>query len=73
MFPSVFIVNFEHHSHLFLVFSIGDFEQLIFCYDIIFTSLYSDFVISSSCLSIYTLKAQRQIWDILQGVSSQGV
>ena len=70
--PSVFIVNFEHHSHLFLVFSIGNFEQLILCYDIIFTSLYSDFVISSS-LSIYTLKAQGQIWNILQGVSSQGV
>ena len=58
--PSVFIVNFEHHSLLFLAFSIGDFEQVIVCY-IIFTPLYSDFVISGSCLSIYTLKAQRHI------------
>ena len=69
--PSVFIVNFEHHSHLFLVFSIGDFEQVIVCYDIIFIFLYSDFVNSSSCLSIYTWKAQRQILDIFQGVSYQ--
>ena len=70
--PSVFIVNFEHHAHLFLAISTGDFEQVIVCY-IIFTPLYSDFVISSSCFSIYTFKAQRQIWDMLQGVSSQGV
>ena len=53
--PSVSIVNFEHPSHLFLVFSIGDLEQVINCYDIILTSLHSDFVTSSSCLSIYTL------------------
>ena len=51
--PSVFIVNFEHPSHLFLAFSIGDFEQVINCYGITFTSLYSNFVISSSYLSIY--------------------
>ena len=53
--PSVFIVNFEYPSHLFLIFSTGDFEQVINCYYIIFTFLYSNFVASSKCLSIYTL------------------
>ena len=53
--PSVFIVNFEHPSHLFLVFSIGDFEQVINCYGIKFTSLYSNSVTRSSCLWIYAL------------------
>ena len=35
--PSVFIVNFEYPSHLSLVFSSGNFEQVIVCHDIIFT------------------------------------
>ena len=35
--PIVFIVNFEHPSHLSLVFSIGNFKQVIVCYDIIYT------------------------------------
>ena len=33
--PSTFIVNSEHPSHLFEIFSIGDFEQAINCHDII--------------------------------------
>ena len=49
--PSVFIVNFEHPSHLFLVFSISDFEQVIVRCDIIFASLCSNFVTKRSCWS----------------------
>ena len=35
--PSVFIINFKYLSHLSLVFFIGNIEQVIVCYDIIFT------------------------------------
>ena len=34
--------------------SIVDFEQVIVCWDIIFTSERPNFVIKSNCLSIYT-------------------
>ena len=35
--------------------SIVDFEQVIICWDIIFTSACPNFVIKINCLSIYTL------------------
>ena len=42
MSSCVFIVDLEHPSNLILVFSIGDFEHVIVCYDIIFTSFLVD-------------------------------
>ena len=48
-------LQFEPPYHPFLVFSIGYFEQVIVCNYIEFTSSYSNFVIGSSCLLIYTL------------------
>ena len=37
------------------IFSIGDFEKVVVCYDIIFASLCSNFSSKRSCLSIYNL------------------
>ena len=62
---SVFIVNFKHPFDLFLVFSIGDFEQAINCCDITFITLYSNFVTSSSCLSMCTLILSLVLIDVL--------
>ena len=62
---SVFIVNFKHPFDLFLVFSIGDFEQAINCCDITFITLYSNFVTSSSCLSMCTLILNLILIDVL--------
>ena len=42
MSSCVFIVDLEHPSNFILVFSIGDFEHVIVCYDIIFTSFLVD-------------------------------
>ena len=52
MMPSsVFIINFAPFSSI----SIVDFEQVIVCWDIIFTFACPNFVIKSNYLSIYTL------------------
>ena len=53
--PSFFTVNFEPSYHPFLAFSIGYFEQVIAWNYIKFTSSYSNFMTSNSCLLIYTL------------------
>ena len=52
--PSV-IVNFEHPCHPFSSISIVDFEQVIVCWDIIFTSVRNNFVTNSNYLPIYML------------------
>ena len=53
--PSFFTVNFEPSYHPFLAFSIGYLEQVIAWNYIKFTSSYSNFLTSNSCLLIYTL------------------
>ena len=65
MSHSVFIVNFKHPFDLFLVFSFGEFEQVINCCNITFTTLYSNFVTSSSCLSMCTLILSLVLIDVL--------